>query len=382
MKIKPFFSLLVVFALVSGLHGDPPRFSLKGTASGWFAFTDTDPVRIRFGLRYLPEISGELPVSEKFTLSGNVSLNTYSRFTASGDEEGGGISRIKPYRAWLRVSSPQFEARLGLQKINFGAAQLFRPLMWFDRIDPRDPLQITDGVYGILFRYYFLNNAAVWAWGLYGNDSPKGWESSPTEDKKPEFGGRIQVPFLKGEAGLSFHHRKADLSEGILPEIAFLDPSAPEKRIGVDGRWDVGIGIWTEAVLKYQDHPAHPFPYQKFLTVGADYTLPWGNGVPILGETFFIQYSPTLTGGGQDRAFSALSLAYPLGILDRISGIFYYDWDSRNVYSFLSWNRTYDRWQFFVMGYWNPRYVEIYGIQSGNNPFSGRGIQLMLIFNH
>jgi len=54
-----------------------------------------------------------------------------------------------------------------LQKINFGSATLFRLLMWFDRIDPRDPLKLTDGVYGLLLRYYFHNNTNIWLWGLY-----------------------------------------------------------------------------------------------------------------------------------------------------------------------------------------------------------------------
>ena len=60
----------------------------------------------------------------------------------------------------------------GLQKINFGSATMLRPLMWFDQVDPRDPLQLTDGVWGVLGRYYFLNNANIWLWGLYGNKNP------------------------------------------------------------------------------------------------------------------------------------------------------------------------------------------------------------------
>ncbi|GAI27146.1 unnamed protein product, partial [marine sediment metagenome] len=59
--------------------------------------------------------------------------------------------------------------------------------MWFDRIDPRDPLQLTDGVYGLLLRQYFLNNANIWVWGLYGNDDLRGWEYLPSEAKSVEF---------------------------------------------------------------------------------------------------------------------------------------------------------------------------------------------------
>ena len=76
---------------------------------------------------------------------------------------------------------------------------LLRPLMWFDRIDPNDPLQLTEGVYGLLLKYTFLNNANIWLWGLYGNDDPKGWEAVPTQRKSAEYGGRLQAPFLSGE---------------------------------------------------------------------------------------------------------------------------------------------------------------------------------------
>ncbi|MDR1585772.1 MAG: hypothetical protein LBS07_06360, partial [Prevotellaceae bacterium] len=104
------------------------------------------------------------------------------------------------------------EVRLGLQKINFGSAQLFRPLMWFDAIDPRDPLQMTDGVWGGLFRYYFQNNANFWLWTLYGNDEVKGWETAPSAQSLPEIGGRVQLPLKQGEVALSYHLREADFS--------------------------------------------------------------------------------------------------------------------------------------------------------------------------
>ena len=87
---------------------------------------------------------------------------------------------------------------------------MLRPLMWFDKIDPRDPLQLTDGVWGLLARYYFLNNANIWLWGLYGNEKPKTWEIGKTNQHYPEFGGRFQSPVPKGEAAVSYHFRMAD----------------------------------------------------------------------------------------------------------------------------------------------------------------------------
>ena len=107
--------------------------------------------------------------------------------------------------------------------------------MWFDSMDPRDPLQLTDGVWGGLFRYYFPNNTTLWLWSLYGNDKNKGWEILPSSSSFPEIGGRVQIPIPKGEGALSYHFREADASTYGLEKIA-------ENRFGLDVRstrpWD------------------------------------------------------------------------------------------------------------------------------------------------
>ncbi|MCK4745441.1 MAG: hypothetical protein KAT15_00320, partial [Bacteroidales bacterium] len=147
----------------------------KGQAIGWTTLNPADPFQGQVGLRYIPELSFSIPAGN-FTIDGEFSANLWG----SGDIYPGDSivpdEQLSPYRMWVRFSGDQFEIRAGLQKINFGSAVLFRPLMWFDRIDPRDPLQLTDGVYGLLARYYFLNNANIWLWGLYGDDKTKGWE--------------------------------------------------------------------------------------------------------------------------------------------------------------------------------------------------------------
>ncbi len=134
-------------------------------------------------------------------VSGSVSSRSFESFTAGG--------RVSPYRLWARYTRRQFEFRLGLQKIDFGAATLLRPLQWFNEIDPRDPLQLTNGVYGALARYYFLNNTSVWLWGLYGNERTRGFDALPTNKRIPEYGGRVQLPTPRGEIALSYHHRTA-----------------------------------------------------------------------------------------------------------------------------------------------------------------------------
>jgi hypothetical protein len=69
-------------------------------------------------------------------------------------------SDIAGRRVWIRLASPRFEARVGLQQISFGSASIFRPLMWFDGLDARDLMQFTNSVYGALARYLTAGNAS------------------------------------------------------------------------------------------------------------------------------------------------------------------------------------------------------------------------------
>jgi hypothetical protein len=253
--------------------------------------------------------------------------------------------------------------------------------MWFDRIDPRDPLRITDGVYGLLLRYYFLNNSNIWLWGLYGNEGTKGWEFIPTAKEHLECGGRIQVPFFKGEIALTYHHRQIDLKKGLIP-IPADDPIVPEDRIAFDGKWDIGIGLWVEGSLMRQDSTALAYQWTQSLNIGLDYTFGIGNGLHVLGEHFILESSKNAFKKGEGIDFSALSLNYPLGLLDTISGIFYYDWGNKNFYRFINWQRTYDKWSFYVMGFWNPESFQIYQNQPESNLFAGKGFQIMVVFNH
>lgn len=283
---------------------------------------------------------------------------------------------------WARFSSARFEARLGLQKINFGSASLLRPLMWFDRLDPRDPLQLTEGVYGMLIRFYFLNNANIWVWGLYGNKDTKGWEFLSTKARSVEFGGRFQHPVGNGEMALTYHHPQTDPSQAFFKQAVKKVSSVPEKRFALDGKWDIGIGVWFEGTLTHQNSAQIPFPWQKAVTVGFDYTFGLGNGLTLTEEYFLWTGSEEALGSGESMKFSAVALNYPLNVLDRLSCILYYDWNNKNLYSFLNWRRTYDQWIINVIGFWNPRLFHLFQNMAESNIFAGKGIQIMIIFNH
>jgi len=366
----------------------PEAFDSRGLLSGWATVSGEKSSPSQLGLRWLPVLTLTKPLQGEYLLDAEFSLNTWGSADIYGLDDIRTDGRIKLYRGQARFSSPRFEARLGLQKISFGSAASLRPLMWFDRLDPRDPLQITDGVYGLLLRYYFLSNANIWLWGLYGNDDPKGWELLPTAKKRPELGGRIQTPLGKGELAFSYHHRKAslgneDLSSSFSSSSFSSSSVIPENRYALDGKWDLGVGVWFEAVLILQDNERLPYPRQRSFVVGMDYTFSLGSGLYVLGEYFEFTSGKDTWSDGEAARFFAVSLNYPLGLLDNLTGILYYDRENHDTYTFFRWQRTYDRWNFHFMAFWNPEHFQIYRTQAaGTNLLAGKGIQVMVVFHY
>jgi hypothetical protein len=355
---------------------------LKGLLSGWVTVNTESISEPQFGLYYIPEFLIQKSISQNCSIDFDLSLNAHGTARLQSGEETQTEGEFKLHRMWGRFSSSRFEARLGLQKINFGSASLLRPLMWFDRIDPRDPLQLTDGVYGLLMRYYFLNNANIWIWGLYGNNKTKGWEFLSTKARSVEFGGRFQHPVGNGEMALTYHYRQIDPNQS-LPGFDLADVSSlPENRLALDGKWDIGIGIWFEGTITHQSSEQLSTPWQRAVTVGFDYTFGLGSGLNLTGEYFVYASSQEILGSGDSMKFSALAMNYPLSMLDNLRCILYYDWRNKNLYSFLNWRRTYDQWIINVIGFWNPELFQIYQSLTENNMFAGKGIQIMVIFNH
>jgi hypothetical protein len=380
MKALPYFIPLMFF--LPGLKAFTQKPLLEGQLSGWLTAHPGDVLQAEFGSRYLPAFSWKTGISQGYSFDSEVSANIRATgFYQEGDQINAS-ARIKPYRAWLRFSGNQFEVRAGLQKINFGPARMLRPLMWFDRIDPRDPLQITNGVYGILSRYYFINNANIWLWGLWGNHQRKGWESFPTQRDAPEFGGRFQHPFLGGEVAASYHHRKGSQAETGVPQENSPRTFA-ENRLAVDGRFDLGIGLWFETVLIHQARSSTSEDYRRLWNTGADYTMDWGKGLHITGEWFGYQTSGGVFGkASATNLLAALSASYPINIISSLQSIFYYDIKNKQWYRFLNWSWVYDAWSFYLMGFWNPRDIQIYNTMSETGIYGGLGLQFMAVFNH
>jgi hypothetical protein len=373
------YCLLGASLIFSGnIHAFESDF--RGQLSGWTIETrNENNWENNTGLRYIPQLSLTLSLDENAFIDTELSINSFLTTDENSDGKHGDIDT---YRLWIRYASPEFEIRAGLQKINFGSAVLLRPLMWFDRMDSRDPLQLTEGVYGLLGRYYFLNNANVWIWGLLADDETKGWETFPSVKDSVEFGGRVQMPLFDGEIAFTYHHREVDLRNQILPVSLSSEDSFPENRFALDGKWDVGVGLWFEGALIHQDLDMSTLRYKRLINVGMDYTFDVGDGLNVIGEYFTMGTSEDVFDLGEEISFSAVSVNYPLGLLDNIKAIIYYNWDNQDWYRFINWQRKYDNWSFYVMGFCNPDRFQIYQNRQGKSLFAGKGLQLMIVFNH
>ncbi len=363
------------------LYGQDSTFVFKGQIDGYAGLNFTSPVQTQTGARFLPSLSIGKNINSNLRFDSEISFDSYLDYHFTGSDNDASDSRIKPYRLWLRLSSERFEIRAGLQKINFGSAATLRPLMWFDHIDPRDPLQLTDGVYGLLGRYYFQNNANAWLWVLWGNDKTKGWETVPTVRNYPEFGGRMQIPVPKGEAAVSYHHRIADLEGLLSPASIHGSATYPEDKIGLDGKWDIGPGVWAEYSLTHSAPDSAYFPrWTKLFTVGIDYTFSLGNGLYLSSEFFRYSTADEIFNSGLNQTFSSLTVNYPFGI-NKIGSIIYYNWTDKSWYRFINLQRQSDNWTYYLFLFWNPEKFTIYNNISGNNMFAGKGIQVMAVYN-
>ena len=382
MKLKLGLTLVFLsgFFLVYAQE-DSTKVTLNGQVTSWGIAQFENPFGVQWGGRFVPTLLGNFKIAPltKVDFESSMNINGTANFT--GLRYDSVMGHLKPYRVWVRYSTSKWEVRLGLQKINFGSAKLFRPLMWFDGLDVRDPLQLTDGVYGALGRYYFKNNANIWLWSLIGNKKPKGFETIGSDQWKPELGGRFQMPAGPGQLAVSSNYRKVNVhnSNLIAPEGTLLN----ESRIGLDGKWDLGIGLWFESSVTRLQMNADKLPtVQDAWNLGADYTFGVGNGLGATVEYFRYHTGDQFLVKGTTLNLVGTLFTYPVSILDNLSAMVFYLPGRNLVYNYLNWTRTYDNWTFYAIGYWNPvNFQLITSPSQGNNLFAGRGVQLMVNYN-
>lgn len=373
MKKNQLLLLLMCFLvslIMKATEKDSLNFQTQISMFG--LYNPTNVVNGFTGMRIIPQFDYLRDFSNDRRISAEVSaeVNLNADFGPSYLNFAGSMGL---YRAWVRYSTQRNEIRAGLQQLNFGSASLLRPLQWFDGLNPTDPLRMTKGVWGILDRIYFDNNSTLWLWGLYGNPDKRVWDPSAHSAAFPELGFRYQHPVPSGEIALSLNHRTVETELGATSRYQ-------ETKIGLDGKWDIGPGIWFEDSFTASSQASPLKSGWNFLTIGTDYTPEGLDGLSFTFEQMLNTTYSTDADYSSSINFSALSMTWPINIFNRLSGIVLYNWETSYWFRYLTWSADFDRSSFYVIGFWNPN-LNTSLMSLGTGSFSNYGFQLMYVLH-
>lgn len=118
------------------------------------------------------------------------------------------------------------------------------------------------------------------------------------------------------------------------------------------------------------------------ITLGLDYTFGLGNGLYFLIEHMTAISSKSLLGWDEGSQTTAVSLNYPIGLLDNLSFIGYYSWDLNRHLLNLNWRRTYDTVVFNVNLFHSPQAPAGRTVLETDALTAGYGGRIMIIYNH
>ena len=135
-------------------------------------------------------------------------------------------------------------------------------------------------------------------------------------------------------------------------------------------------------MFQHSDSELFPEKYLTMITFGADYTFGIGNGVHVLLENMTIDTSDDLFNIDNSVNITALSVDYPLGMIDSLTIMGYYLWDTQTYLSYFIWNRIYDTIivNVTMFNHATDSVVTDSSIQFGSQ--GGYGGQLTFIYNH
>jgi hypothetical protein len=386
---KVIILILVSMAFSTG----SPSLVFKGTATGYGSLSHN----YSSGAQFIPILEGSfLPDTSTFIADFEFSADTYARYDTMNAFSTG----MKPYRAWMRFAGNQFEFRVGLQKITFGKAQLLRGLSWFDTLDPRDPLGLTQGVWAERFRYYIPNsNANIWLWAIQEELSSTSFYIPLMIDQHRligQYGGRMEVPVFQGEIGLSYNYKLAGLDTTGIEEVGvFTGLNIHRHQFALDGKWDNFMGLWFELVFTHERSDftflspnAYMLTEIAQLTLGFDYTFDIGNGLLIIGEYMGnVIHSDMDLGLGSVplvvfKNVAGCMLSYPLGLFDSFGFMSLMDLDNPALYAYVFWQRQYDNLSLRLSGaLTNVDQDAIFFPGQTASASLGNMIQLMLIYD-
>ncbi len=140
--VPPFLAALLVRPAAASAQGS---LVLGVETSAAAVASDAAVADRQFLVRVIPELQAGHTLPRGWRVDTTVAVTGSVRAVYDGTARGSSTEDASLHRAWVRLASTHFEARVGRQRISFGSASLFRPLMWFDRVDARDPTQVQRG---------------------------------------------------------------------------------------------------------------------------------------------------------------------------------------------------------------------------------------------
>lgn len=286
-----------------------------------------------------PELDYDVYSNGSFQISGSISAWFEKRVDIIEDSENF-IDNASAYRNWLRLTNQATELRIGLQRINFGTAQILRPLKWFDNLSYQDIFERSEGVNAMLFKQFFGNSSSVWLWSVLPEDVISDEFSIKDIEQRLEYGGRIQYPFPYIQPGLSWNYKTL---------YANGSDSGREYRFGLDTRFDHFIGMWTETAVFRTDLLDSEDAWMASNTLGMDYTVSIGNGLYLMSETNMNHMGYAGWEAMEPQTVtSALAMTYPLGILDSVIFTILREWKNDHGRYDMLFRRTYDHLGFEI----------------------------------
>lgn len=359
-----------LFHLSSQNKSDSLYFT--GDIGTWLHSNNNYPLSL--GARIVPSLTYDYLSENKHKFSVNAAAYAWGVINTNFDDYNSD-GEISLYRLAGSYSYDNFSFSLGLQDISFGSARMLRPLMWFDLLDPRDPMKITDGVYSAYGTYTFSNSSKLSLWSLYGNDNLRGWDWSPSVPTIPEFGGRYKYPFERGHMAFSYHHRMINVEQESQSTVL------GERKYGFDMRLNYTFGAWVEASWNNINNKGlYLFSNQSLLTIGIDREIEVGNGLYFAFEHMLVSYHQSAFSFDNSSNISALEVSYPISNRDKFKSIIFYDWDNKQGYTFVEWERTFKRLSAHLMAYVNADDTRLPNLRNLKNMYQGPGIQLMFVY--
>lgn len=370
-KLMLSLMLLMNLLMLNAQH----RLESSSQSSVWSSVLPLQDRQWFAGFRFLPGMryAGHRGALQ---LQGEASLHLHA-FESLIPLDDAPVAGLEPYRLWIRLADSTRSLRIGLQQINFGSATLLRPLMWFDRVNPIDPLGLTEGVWSVLGQAYFGQKASLWLWINLTEKKKRVWDILPSNTRSPELGGRLQWTVPKGEMGLAANLRPSKpvivLNDQPPGELCFLN-----YRIGLDGKWDLGPGMWYELSMSGTTNYHGAMSHLALLTLGADYTFGWGNGLNVMVEHMLIAAGSRLRSLPDKAALTAISTSYATDFFNQFRIIGYFVWKNEQPYTFLQYECALSKGKLQLMVWANPENPVLPG-REDLKLFGGKGAQILYL---